>query len=147
MTVVNSKIPIPHHGFRLDAENEACEAYMRQVNGRADTYTFDFFDILLLGDDLEKQLEEACISSSHRPGITAVVHSAGPHKSRNTARWAARGEGTEAHFRRYKDGWRLMEAKRIPVFGGQTRQCRIAISRRDYTAIQRRAVSQFIVQE
>jgi len=141
------KSAVPRHGFRLDTENEACEAYMRQVNGRADTYTFDFFDILILGSDLEKQLEGACIPSSHRPGITAIVRSAGPHKSRNTAHWSARGEGTEAHFRRYTDGWRLMEAKRLPVFGGQTRQWRIAINHREYTAIQRRAVAQFVVQE
>lgn len=143
MTKPILQVAAPKHGFRLDAENNALEAYMRQVNGRADTYVFSSMDIELLGHGLERQLDEACIPSSRRVGVTAVVRSAGPHKSRNSRHWSARGEGTEAHFRRYSEGWRLMHAKRVPVFGGQEQQCRVSIRRQDYDSLQRRAVAQF----
>lgn len=145
MTKSILQIVAPKHGFRLDTENADLEAYMRQVNGRADTYVFNAVDIDLLGYDLEKQLDDACIPSCRKLGITAVVRSAGPHKSRNTRQWSARGEGTEAHFRRYSEGWRLMHAKRVPVFGGQEQQCRVSIHRQDYDALQRRAVAQFTI--
>lgn len=135
----------PKHGFKLDSCDDELDTYVAQVNGRADRYTLSLSDIVMVGDGLERALDDAGVPLIRRPGTTAVVRSAGPDKSRNTRQWSARGEGTEAHFRRYADGWRLMSAKRITVFGGQKQYCRISIDRRDYLAIQSRAVARFDV--
>lgn len=145
MGKTSSQLTPPKFGFRLDVETNDLDEYMRQVNGRADTYVFNAVDIELLGSDLEKQLDDARVPVTRRVGVTAVVRSAGPHKSKNTRQWSARGEGTEAHFRRYSEGWRLVQAKRVQVFGGQRQQCSISIALRDYEAIRDRAVAQFRV--
>src|SRR3546814_9458763 len=58
-------------------------------------------------------LDGAGIATSKRSGITAVARSAGPDRSRKTARWTPQAIGTVAHLRRYDGGWRLMKADRV----------------------------------
>lgn len=135
----------PRHGFRLDAEGDGCASYLRQVNGRAEKYAYDLSDLRRIASNLEKKLDGAGIPQSKRTGITAIVRSAGPDRSRKTARWTPQAIGTVAHLRRCDGGWRLMLADRVTVYAGQAEKRKITIHRSEYAAIQERAVSNFEV--
>lgn len=135
----------PRHGFRLDADGDGCANYLKQANGRAEKYAYDVSDLLRVASNLEKELDDAGIAQSNRSGIIAVVRSAGPDRSRKTARWTPQAIGTVAHLRRYVGGWRLMKADRVTVYAGQAEKHKIAIQHGEYAAIQVRAVSNFEV--
>jgi hypothetical protein len=135
----------PHHGFRLDAEGDGCANYLKQVNGKAEKYTYDVRDMRRIASTLEAELDDAGIAQSNRVGITAVARGAGPDRSRKTARWTPQAIGTVAHLRRYDGGWRLMMADRVTVYAGQAQKHKITIHRSEYAAIQERAVSNFEV--
>ncbi|WP_113447222.1 hypothetical protein [Ciceribacter selenitireducens] len=135
----------PRHGFRLDAEGDGCANYLKQTNGRAEKYAYDVRDLRRIASNLEKELDGAGIAQSNRTGVTAVVRSAGPDRSRKTARWTPQAIGTVVYLRRYDGGWRLMMADRVTVYAGQAEKHKIAIDRSEYAAIQERAVSNFEV--
>lgn len=135
----------PRHGFRLEAESDECANYLKQVNGKAEKYTYDVRDMRRVASTLEAELDGAGIAQSNRVGVTAVACGAGPDRSRKTAQWTPQAIGTVAHLRRYQGGWRLMKADRATVYAGQAEKHKIAIHRSEYTAIQVRAVSNFEV--
>lgn len=136
----------PRHGFQLDAEGDGCANYLKQTNGRAKKYAYDVSDLRRIASNFEDELDSAGVAQSNRAGITAVVRSAGPDRSRKTARWTPQGIGTIAYLRRYGGGWRLMRADRVTVYAGQqTEKHKIAVHRSEYAAIQERAVSNFEV--
>ena len=138
-------ITLPRHGFRLDAADDGCADYLKQVNGKAEKYAYHLSDPRRVTLNLEKALDGAGIAKSKCPGITANVRSAGPDRSRKTARWTPQAIGTVAYLRRYDGGWRLMMADRVTVYAGQAEKHKIAIHRSEYAAIQERAVSNFEV--
>ena len=143
---MNAEMSVPpRHGFRLDVDFDGCASYLKQVNGRAEKYAFDASDLRRVALALETELDTAGIAPSNRPGVTVVVRSAGPDRSRKSARWTPQAIGTVAHLRRYDGGWRLMKADRVTVYAGQAEKHRISIRRREYLAIQARAVSNFEV--
>jgi hypothetical protein len=145
MQPISNTYAIPRHGYRLEPDNLDGEAYVKHVNGEAITYTFSFSAICAATSLLEKRLKNALVPMSNRVGFTAVISSGGPLKKRR-GRWTLTGYGTTAHLRRYKDGWRLMKAERVTVYGGQPPKCKIAVSARDFEAIRDRAVALFTVQ-
>ncbi|MEY9720705.1 hypothetical protein ABIA22_003195 [Sinorhizobium fredii] len=138
-------ITLPRPGFRLDAADDGCANYLKQVNGKAEKYAYHLSDLRRVALNLEKALDGAGIATSNRSGITAVARSAGPDRSRKTARWTPQAIGTVAYLRRYDGGWRLMMADRVTVYAGQAEKHKIAIHRSEYAAIQERAVSNFEV--
>src|SRR3546814_16781784 len=85
-------------------------------------------------------LDGAGIATSKRSGITAVARSAGPDRSRKTARWTPQAIGTVAHLRRSDGGWRLMKADRVTVYAGQAEKHKIAINHSEYVPIPERAL-------
>lgn len=145
MTMNKEAITLPRHGHQLDDADGKCAAFLKQVNGKAEKYAYDLSDLRRVAMDLERTLDGAGVPKSKRPGITAVVRSAGPDRSRKTASWTPQGMGTVAHLRRYDSGWRLMMADRVTVYAGQAEHRKIAIQRSEYEAIRERSVSGFEV--
>jgi hypothetical protein len=143
MTMIKETISLPRHGLQLDDADGQCAAYLKQINGKAEKYAYQVGDLVRVALGLEEALESAGIARSKRPGITAVVRSSGPDRSRKTASWTPQGMGTVAHLRRYDTGWRLMMADRVTVYAGQAEHRKIVIQRKEYEAIKARAVADF----
>lgn len=109
-------IKAPLHGFILAAttsdQQDAVMDFMKGINGRSKSHVVRYFtEFEAIAKMAEGYLDHAKVSKKDRIGCTASYSDAGPDsKSYDYAMTV-----NHVQLRRYAEGWRLMDARKIDV--------------------------------
>lgn len=104
------------------------EAYLKKINGKANTYTMDAEDVISYALETEEDLRERGATLKSLIGATASYRPAGKSRSNAYAKKSSPSITTRINIRRVADGWRLVHASRDECYVNETASEDITVS-------------------
>ncbi|KAB2793801.1 hypothetical protein F9K96_01100 [Brucella anthropi] len=138
-----SKNTIGKNGLKLD-QVEKIEEALAEVNGRASTWVIgSHATVLKSANEAEQQFDAVLLPKTYRVGAIATTYGYAPGRS-----YKYGVDSTEIQFRRFADGWRVMNVSRVKLYpaDSRARKVKIAITPQQAEKIKEITISRFACQ-
>ncbi|ANG95803.1 hypothetical protein A8A54_04455 [Brucella pseudogrignonensis] len=118
-----SKSTIGKFGLKLD-QVEEIESALEKINGRASIWVIDTHkEVLEAANNAEQQFDAVLLPKTYRVGATATTYGYAPGRG-----YSYGVASTEIQFRRFADGWRVMNVSRVKLYPADSRALKVKIA-------------------